>query len=84
MACEIDYNAYGVAVVVGRCGSCGARFTVCPPVDFSTWGEHCLAETCPSYDPARDADRLFDESPELIRREPGVHKQVRDLLGEIE
>ncbi len=60
------FNEYGTLVSVHKCPDCGSEFTVCPPSN-SDWGG-CQAKTCISYDPKRDADKLFDESPELIER----------------
>lgn len=57
------FNEYGTPVTMFRCGGCGEPFTVCPAVadeDLRHW-DGCLAESCSSYDPERDADRLFDE-----------------------
>lgn len=59
-------NDYNTPVSVHFCFGCGSEFTVCPPFG-DAWGG-CLAETCSTYDPARDADKLFDEAPWMIRR----------------
>ena len=55
-------NEYGTPVSVHRCRDCGSQFSVCPAVnkDGPRWGG-CLATTCISYNPKRDADRMFDE-----------------------
>lgn len=56
------FNEYGTPVTMYLCGSCKTTFTVCPAVEpehDDQW-EGCLAETCASYDPARDGDKLFD------------------------
>jgi len=83
MFIEVSRNEYGTAVDAYQCEACGDRFTVCPAnADRSQDGQWtgCLATTCDSYDPARDADRLFDDgnvvsfdqraNPNLIVRRP--------------
>jgi hypothetical protein len=60
-----DVNVYGAPISVHLCEECGVVFTVCPPTTDG-WGG-CLAKTCPSYDPGRDADRFFDQG--LVKRE---------------
>ena len=67
MLVGLSNNEYGTATSVHTCDSCGGTFTVCPAVGNKGW-ESCLAEDCPSYDPKRDADKLFDNEPEKIRR----------------
>jgi hypothetical protein len=65
-------NEYMVTVAKFICDDCGDLFTVCPPPDktrIHVWNK-CLAYECPSYDANRDADRLFDDMPELIVRIP--------------
>jgi hypothetical protein len=69
-----DTNEYGTPVSVHRCDTCGVEFTVCPSVPdgsprLDDWGS-CLAETCDSYDIARDVDMFFEPAFELgwIRR----------------
>ena len=64
MSVERTANEYGIAVDAYQCETCGDRFTVCPAnPDRSRDDEWtgCLAVTCGSYDPTRDADRLFDD-----------------------
>lgn len=64
-------NEYGTPVSAHVCQTCGAEFTVCPPVDDGRPGwDNCLAPECPSYDVTRDADLMFEIEPGLIRREP--------------
>lgn len=56
------FNEYGTPVTLYRCGSCAGTFTVCPavaPEHDDQWAG-CLGETCGSYDPHRDGDKLFD------------------------
>lgn len=56
------FNEYGTPVTMFQCGSCKETFTVCPAVDpkhDDQW-VGCLADTCASYDPDRDGDKLFD------------------------
>ena len=60
-------NIYGTPISVHICGECKSQFTVCPPADEG-WGG-CQSLECSSYDPARDADKLFDEAPHRIVRE---------------
>ncbi len=60
-------NEYGTVVSVHTCRTCGQPFTVCPPTVEETFGSDCLDPTCPSYDPARDAEVFFaPDDPELI------------------
>jgi len=83
MFIERAVNEYGTAVDAYRCETCGDPFTICPAnPDRSRDDEWtgCMATFCASYDPARDADRFFDDgnvvsfdqraNPALIRREP--------------
>lgn len=68
-------NGYGTSVVEYRCETCGETFMVCPAPSLEEdeqW-TGCQARTCGSYDPARDADRLFDDGDvlSLERRRPG-------------
>lgn len=56
-------NEYGNVVSVHQCETCGCEFTVIPPIpkeQEDDW-KHCMATVCPSYEPARDADKLFDD-----------------------
>lgn len=56
-------NEYGTPVVEYRCETCSDIFTVCSapePEEDGNWTD-CLSEKCASYDPARDADKWFDE-----------------------
>lgn len=57
-----DFNDYGTQISVHDCESCGIEFTVCPAIkpDKEGW-DGCMAPNCLSYDPERDADKLFDE-----------------------
>ena len=59
-------NEFGVTVSVHTCWACGDEFTVCPPAG-EDWGG-CMAPNCPSYDPKRDADKLFEEEPWRVQR----------------
>lgn len=57
------FNEYGTPVTLFSCPACNTTFTVCPAVEddkLDQW-TGCMAEDCTSYDPARDADKLFDE-----------------------
>lgn len=57
------FNEYGTPVTMFWCDECQTTFTVCPeqkPENDWQWAG-CLGTTCPSYDEARDADKLFDE-----------------------
>lgn len=64
-------NEFGTLVSRHRCDKCGTEFVVCPAVypDDLQWN-CCLATVCDSYDPTRDADKLFHEDPDSIRRKP--------------
>jgi hypothetical protein len=57
-------NEYGTPVVGYRCETCAMEFTVCPapePTEDDQW-RGCMVPPCASYDPARDADKWFDEA----------------------
>lgn len=65
------FNEHGTPISVHVCSACGAIYTVCPRVDDeAAWGTGCLAETCQSYDLARDIDLFFEPAMEagLIKR----------------
>ena len=64
-------NGHGVIVSDHLCDTCNEPFTVTPAVDETLWGGGCLAETCESYDPARDASRFFGEDPDPGLRRTG-------------
>jgi len=53
-------NEYGTLVSLHRCDTCGGEFSLCPAVtpEKKGWGS-CLGVECVSYDPRRDADKLF-------------------------
>lgn len=58
-----DVNEFCTPVSVHICEFCGVEFTVTPavkPENDDDW-RGCMAPECPSYDPERDADKLFDE-----------------------
>lgn len=57
------FNEYGTPVTLFSCSGCNTTFTVCPAVEDDALDQWtgCLAETCSTYDPDRDADKLFDE-----------------------
>jgi hypothetical protein len=64
------------------CDVCGDEYTICPPVkdeaERAGW-QTCMADTCASYDPNRDADILFMSDEEIAREKPVVSlKQLRD------
>lgn len=62
-------NEHGTPVVEYRCETCGETFTVCPapdPIEDINW-TGCLAPNCGSYDPARDADKWFDDGRVRVR-----------------
>ena len=63
-----DYNGYGTQISVHVCESCESEFTVCPAIkpDKEGW-DGCMAPICLSYDPGRDADKLFDEGKVRFR-----------------
>lgn len=58
-------NGAGVPVSLHRCDYCGASFTLTPATD-DAWGLGCLDWNCPSYDPNRDVDLLWNR----VRRAP--------------
>lgn len=64
-------NPHNVIVSDHICDFCGAPFIVMPAVDETLWGGDCLAETCKSYDSARDASRFFGENPD-----PGLRRET--------
>jgi DNA-directed RNA polymerase subunit RPC12/RpoP len=69
-------NGYGTPVVEYRCETCGETFTICPAPEPEKDGQWtgCMAPTCGSYDPTRDADKLFDDGDVLSferRKNPG-------------
>lgn len=83
MFVERTVNTYNTPVDAFLCDTCGERFTVCPALESRSMDDQwtgCMAPTCASYDPARDADKLFDDgkvvsfdqraNPTLIHREP--------------
>ncbi len=58
-----DLNDYGTVISQHICDTCGDAFTVCPAQDPEGHAyNNCLAETCESYDPARDIDKAWDNS----------------------
>lgn len=55
-------NEYGTPVSCHTCDTCDKFFTVCSarePDDTAYLS--CLGVECASYDPKRDADRMFEE-----------------------
>ena len=65
-----DTNTYGTHISVHICEDCGTQFTACPAIPYEKTNDWkgCMAIGCTSYDPSRDADKLFDG---------GVHPAVR-------
>jgi hypothetical protein len=57
------YDEEGLFVSLHICDACGTPFSVCPPVDESTFGGNCLAPHCKSYEVVRDQDFLFGKEP---------------------
>ena len=55
-------NEYGTPVSFHICDTCGSEFNVCPAKtpEAKGWGS-CMSTVYPSYDPRRDADKLFGE-----------------------
>ena len=71
------FNEYGTPVTVARCYSCEVVFTVCPPVQPGREDQWtgCLADTCESYDIARDIGIFFQPLAEaglVTAEEPGL------------
>jgi len=61
-------NEYMTPVSVHKCDECDSIFTVCPAISPERIGwDRCLAPTCLSYDPDRDADKMFDEGKVQFR-----------------
>ena len=54
-----ERNEHGILRSVHRCPDCNNEFTVTPAAG-SDWGG-CLGEGCPSYDPDRDCEWMFEE-----------------------
>jgi hypothetical protein len=76
MFIETRKNEFGTPVDAYRCDTCGDEFTVCPANDDRSRDEDwsgCMALTCASYNPRRDADKFFDDGDviSLERRRPG-------------
>lgn len=73
-----EKNEYGTPVDRFKCDACGWVYTVCPALSDRTrldeW-DNCLGVTCASYDPARDADKLFDDGN--VASFEGRKKKVR-------
>lgn len=69
-----ELNYAGTLISRHKCRWCAKEFTVCPavPDDQDDQWTGCLSTECESYDPMRDADKFFDESPELIKRHPAM------------
>lgn len=65
---NLSVNEHGTLVSLHTCDACEEEFTVCPPVEHAAWGGCCLAEKCESYDPVRDADKMFDSEDPRIGR----------------
>lgn len=71
------FNEYGKPVTMFWCDGCKSTFTVCPPVEdehLDQW-TGCLGANCSTYDPERDADKLFDEG-KVLRRGDRSHFKV--------
>ena len=67
--CHGFVNEYGTAVFVNTCKKCNREFSLCPmPTEenIKHW-DNCLADDCASYDPKRDADKLFEQG--LVKRD---------------
>ena len=63
-------NEYGTVVGVYECETCGEEFTVCPDPRKEEGWEHYLSNECESYDPARDADKYFEDPDTEVKRRP--------------
>lgn len=64
-------NEYGTLISKHCCDTCGTNFTVCPAQfpEAQGWG-NCMAPTCKSYDPSRDADKMFEEGVPFVLGSP--------------
>lgn len=62
-----DYNKKGTRRSIHKCESCGTIFKVIPaiPITKSKDWDECMTPDCESYDPSRDADKLFGEDGKL-------------------
>lgn len=72
-------NEYGTQVGVFHCEACDSDYTVCPtpsPSKRDNWDGGCTADTCSTYDPARDCDVLFMNDEEIARVKPIEHLAV--------
>ena len=66
----IGLNDYGTTVSQHICDTCGGAFTVCPAQDSEGHEyDNCLAETCESYDPARDIDKVWEGVQKAVQRQ---------------
>ena len=68
-------NRDGTDVSCFECDECGVTFTICPAIpkeERALWNV-CLAETCDSYDPARDCDVFFMSDEEIVTEKPIEH-----------
>ncbi len=62
-------NEHGTKISLHTCDICSQSYTIVPAVNDKSKGwESCQAETCPSYDPKRDADILFMSEEELSKK----------------
>lgn len=61
MFVRADENEHGTPLTVHKCDECGNEFTVTPAVPAERRDEWnmCMAESCPSYEPTRDAELYF-------------------------
>lgn len=61
------FNEFGTPVTMFSCPGCNTTFTVCPavPDDKLDQWSGCLGIDCSTYDPDRDADKLFEQGKVL-------------------
>jgi len=66
-----DKNEYGTPTIECSCDFCGTIFTVCcgkehTDEEAQAWGKAgCMHETCKSYNPACDMDKMFMTDEEI-------------------
>ena len=61
-------NEFNTEISEHLCDDCGSLFSLCPSVPSTAPGwDNCLSEDCESYDPSRDADKMFENGE--VRRD---------------
>ena len=78
MAVRLSTNEYGTPVSVHTCTACGCEFTLCPPDTEGLMGSECLSESCSSYDPKRDIDRVWEGVRAFVERSTETPVEEQD------